>query len=63
MGKAEEAYRKWLRYSGYKKPRLPFDQYHRVVQGLSPTELMALNKKIQKRQRIQERTLVRRRRR
>jgi hypothetical protein len=59
MGKVDEAYSKWLRYAGYQKPKLPFDKYHKVVQGLSPSELLELNKKITKRQRRQERTLLR----
>jgi len=63
MGKVDEAYSKWLRYAGYQKPRLSFDQYHKIVQGLSPAELLELNKKIQERQRRQETSLLRRMRR
>lgn len=62
MVSVDEAYAKWLRYSGYTKPKLSFDAYHKIVQQLTPQQLKQLVSKIKKRQ-ARELTRIRRMRR
>jgi len=59
MPSVEEAYKKWLHYAGYNRPKLSFEAYHKVVNRLSKSQLQELLSKIHAKQQKQERIIAR----